>query len=114
MPGIRAVAAFGHTPGHTLYMLETNQISLITGRDEIFRLLIWGDLTHAMAIQMPFPQVAVTFDVDNEKAVAARKKVLEFVAKNNITVAGIHNAYPGIGYLKELPNGGYQYTPVSH
>ena len=48
--GIRAVAAFGHTPGHTLYMVESGSA----------KLLIWGDLTHAMAIQMPYPQVAMT------------------------------------------------------
>ena len=102
--GIKAVAAYGHTPGHTLFMVESG--------DE--KLLIWGDLTHAMAIQMPFPQVAMTFDVDSEKAIVARKKVLEFVAEKNITIAGIHNAFPGMGTLTKEPNGGYLYKEVKH
>jgi len=101
-PGIRAVAAYGHTPGHTLYMVES-------GGD---KLLVWGDLTHAMAIQMPFPQVAMTFDVDPEQAVAARKKVLEHVARNNIIVGGIHTAFPGMGRLTAKPEGGYLHAPV--
>ena len=101
-PGILAVAAFGHTPGHTLYMVES-------GND---RLLIWGDLTHAMAIQMPYPQVAMTYDVNPEMAIAARKKVLEYVAKNNITVAGMHTAFPGMGKLTKAPEDGYLHTPV--
>ena len=101
-PQLRAVAAFGHTPGHTLFLVES-------GTD---KLLIWGDLTHAMAIQMPYPQVAVRFDVDSQKAVETRKKVLEYVAKNNITVAGMHNAYPGIGNLTKT-NGGYEYKAVT-
>ena len=101
-PGIRAVAAFGHTAGHTLFMVES-------GAE---RLLIWGDLTHAMAIQMPFPQVAMTFDSNPEMAIAERKKVLEYVAANNIAIAGIHNAFPGMGTLTANSDGGYTYTPV--
>jgi len=101
-PGIHAVAAFGHTPGHTLYMVES-------GND---KLLIWGDLTHAMAIQMPFPQVATTFNVNPEMAIAARKKVLEYVARNNITVAGVHTAFPGMGKITKAPEGGYVHTGV--
>ena len=101
--GLRTVAAFGHTPGHTLYLVES-------GNE---KLLIWGDLTHAMAIQMPFPQVAVTFDVDKDMAVASRKKVLEYATTNKITVAGMHNAYPGIGNLTKKSNGGYIYTAVT-
>ena len=100
--GIHAVAAFGHTPGHTLYMVET-------GRD---KLLIWGDLTHAMAIQMPYPQVAMTYDVNPDMAIAARKKVLEYVAKNNMIVAGIHTAYPGMGKLTKTSDGGYLHNAL--
>jgi len=101
-PGIQAVAAYGHTPGHTLYMVES--------RDE--KLLIWGDLTHAMAIQMPYPQVAMTYDTNTDMAIAARKKVLEFVAKNNIIVAGMHTAFPGMGKITKASDGGYLHTPL--
>ena len=101
-PGIQAVAAYGHTPGHTLYMVES-------GKD---KLLIWGDLTHAMAIQMPYPQVAMTYDTNTDMAIAARKKVLEYVAKNNILVAGMHTAFPGMGKITKAPDGGYLHTPV--
>ena len=99
--GIRAVAAFGHTPGHTLYMIES-------GNE---KLLIWGDLTHAMAIQMPYPQVAMTYDVNNATAIAARQKVLEYVAANKISVAGMHTAFPGMGKLEKASDGGYKFTP---
>ena len=101
-PGVQAVAAYGHTPGHTLFMVES-------GNE---RMLIWGDLTHAMAIQMPFPQVAMTYDVNTDLAIAVRKKVLEYAAKNNILVAGMHTAFPGIGKLTPTTGGGYLHTPV--
>lgn len=99
--GIRAVASFGHTPGHTLYMVES-------GGE---KLLIWGDLTHAMAIQMPYPQVAMTYDTNTEMAIAARKKVLEYVVANRIAVAGMHTAFPGMGRLTKADGGGYSFAP---
>jgi glyoxylase-like metal-dependent hydrolase (beta-lactamase superfamily II) len=102
--GILGISAYGHTPGHTAY--------LVTFDKE--KLLIWGDLTHAMAIQMPYPQVAVTYDVNPKDAIAYRKKILEYVEKNKIPVAGMHVAFPGIGIITkgELP-GGYAFIPAS-
>ena len=95
LPNIQAIAAFGHTPGHTIFLLKSPN----------FQFLIWGDLTHAMAIQMPHPEIAVTYDVNPEQAVISRKKVLDYVVKNKITVAGMHIAYPSIGNVNEDGNG---------
>ena len=100
--GIRAIAALGHTPGHTMYMVES-------GKE---KLLIWGDLTHAMAIQMPYPNVAMTYDTNCEMAIAARTKILNYVADNNIAIAGMHIAFPGIGKITKAATGGYVFTEV--
>ena len=96
--GVKAMANFGHTPGHTVYFIDN--------------VAIWGDMTHAMAFQMPYPQVAVTYDRDASKAVASRLKMLEFLTANNYTVCGMHIAYPGIGTLKSNHKGGYIFTPL--
>ena len=95
------IAAYGHTPGHTVFMIESK------GQ----KLLIWGDLTHAMAIQMPYPNVAVTYDVNPELAIKSRNEILDYVAKNNIPVAGMHIAYPGIGVVKKQQTG-YQFDSL--
>ncbi len=100
--GIRAIEAYGHTPGHTAYMINVNEAQL----------LIWGDLTHAMAIQMPYPQVAVKYDVDPKLAIASREKILQYVAWNHIPVAGMHIASPAMGTLNLRPEGGYVYLPI--
>jgi glyoxylase-like metal-dependent hydrolase (beta-lactamase superfamily II) len=97
--GFWGVAAYGHTPGHTAYLLES------AGS----RLLIWGDLAHAMSIQMPYPEVAVTYDVDAKAAVNARQRLLEYAAQNKIPVGGMHIAYPSIGNVKASGKGGYEY-----
>ena len=101
--GISAIAAYGHTPGHTVYMIESG------GQ----KLLIWGDLTHAMAIQMPRPGVSVTYDSDPVAAAAARQKILKFVSENGIPIGGMHVAYPGIGDIVKDPDnpGGYKLAP---
>lgn len=101
IPAIKGIAAYGHTPGHTMFELQSN------GQ----KLLIWGDLTHAMAIQMPYPQVAVTYDVNPEDAIRYRTKILKHVSANKVPVAGMHIAYPGMGTVS--PQGeGYLFTPL--
>ncbi|MDR1129825.1 MAG: MBL fold metallo-hydrolase [Prevotellaceae bacterium] len=100
IPGVKGIAAYGHTPGHAGYMFES------AGS----RVFIWGDLTHAMAVQMPHPEVAITYDVNPEQAVAYRKKLLDYVAKNKIPIAGMHIAFPSIGDIKAKDEG-YEFTP---
>jgi glyoxylase-like metal-dependent hydrolase (beta-lactamase superfamily II) len=106
LPGIKAVAAFGHTPGHTLYMVEPGG-----AESGDAKLLSWGDLTHAMSIQMPLPEVTMTYDVDPKMAAASRLAVLKYVADGKIPIGGMHVPYPGIGTVAPAPDGGYRFTP---
>jgi glyoxylase-like metal-dependent hydrolase (beta-lactamase superfamily II) len=102
LPGITPVAAFGHTPGHTMYLLESSGV----------KLLIWGDLVNAAAVQIPYPEVAAVYDLNPQQASSSRKEVLEYVAKNNVFVAGMHIAYPSIGAVREEKAGKYQFLPL--
>ena len=102
VPGLRSVAAYGHTPGHTSFLIES----------ESQKLLFWGDLTHAMAIQMPFPQVAVSYDTDPQKAIEYRQKLLKYLAPTNIRVAGAHIQSPAIGLIKQDGSTGYIFSPL--
>ena len=100
--GIRSIAAYGHTPGHTCYLLDSDGSNLF----------IWGDLTHAMAIQMPYPEVAVTYDVDAAKAVESRQQLLKYLSDNKIQVAGMHIQFPAIGNVKKNKSNGYNFTLI--
>ena len=102
IPGVRSIAAYGHTPGHTGYMLES----------EGSKLFIWGDLTHAMAIQMPYPEVAVTYDLNPKQAVESRQQLLKYLAENKIRIAGMHIQFPGIGDIKKNRSNGYDFTLI--
>jgi len=95
---ILPIEAYGHTPGHTAFLIHSN------GKN----LMIWGDLAHAMAVQMPRPEIAVTYDVNPEEAIKSRMEILEFVTKNSISIAGMHIPYPGIGNV-EKDGKGYKF-----
>jgi glyoxylase-like metal-dependent hydrolase (beta-lactamase superfamily II) len=98
-PGISAIAAFGHTPGHTMYLLESEGKAL----------LIWGDLMHIQDIQFPVPSLSVSYDTDPKAAAAVRAQVLDYVAKNGIAVGGMHLSYPAVGTVT-ASGGGYRLT----
>jgi glyoxylase-like metal-dependent hydrolase (beta-lactamase superfamily II) len=103
LPGIVAIAAFGHTPGHTMFLLES----------EGQKLLIWGDLMHAQDVQFPRPDISVTYDTDPVAAAAIRREVLEYAAANHIPIAGMHLCSPAIGGVR--PSGsGYRFIPADN
>ena len=78
--GIHMIEAYGHTPGHVMFLIRD-------GKDQ---LLIWGDLVHASAIQFPHPEISVKYDVDPQAARETRQRVMKFVKENSITIAGMH------------------------
>jgi glyoxylase-like metal-dependent hydrolase (beta-lactamase superfamily II) len=101
LPGIFPVAAFGHTPGHTAFLLESGGS----------RLLVWGDLMHAQSIQFPLPDISVTYDTDPNAAAAVRKEILDYAAKNKIPIAGMHLVYPAVGTVS-AEGTGYRFSPA--
>lgn len=102
-PGIRAVAAPGHTPGHTVYAIESK------GQ----KLLLWGDLMHVAAVQFPEPQVTIAFDTDSPAAAAQRAKAYADAVQGRYLVAGAHLPFPGIGHLR-ADGKGYAWVPVDY
>jgi len=104
VPRITPIAAFGHTPGHTLYLVSSGKESL----------LITGDLINVMEIQIPVPEIATVYDTDPKAASETRKKVFEYVTKNKIPIAGMHLLYPSIGTLEEPNKGEYKFNPAKH
>lgn len=88
-PGITAVAAHGHTPGHTGYLIESNND----------RLLIWGDTVHIPEVQVPRPEVSMVVDSDPVAASAARRRMFDMAASERVLVTGMHLHFPGFGHV---------------
>lgn len=93
--GVKALEAPGHTPGHTIYLVEDGKT----------KLLIIGDLIHFQNIQLPYPDTAVAYDKDPRMAVASRKIWFDYAAKPGHVVAGMHLAFPGVGVLAKQGSG---------
>lgn len=89
LPGLSATSLAGHTPGHTGWLVQS-------GNDG---LLIWGDVVHLAAVQVPHPEAALVFDVDPEAARATRLRTFDRVAADRLRVAGAHLDYPGFGHI---------------
>ena len=103
VPGIRAMAAPGHTAGHTVYVVESNGQTLE----------LWGDLMHVAALQFPDPNVIIRFDTDSASALAQRRRVFAEAAAHVYWVGGAHLSFPGIGHLRAVGSG-YSYVPVNY
>ena len=102
VPGIRSMPAFGHTAGHTTFMIESD------GQ----KMLYWADTTSIAQLFVRNPDWAVMFDADAEAARKVRRQLMEMAVKDDLLVAGYHLTLPGIGRLK--PRGtGYEFVPVS-
>ena len=102
MPGVKAIATHGHTPGHTSFVFESN------GQ----KLFVMGDLVHNAAVQFPDPKVAIEFDIDSKAAVATRRKVFGMLAKDKLLVAGAHLPFPGLGRVRADGKGAYAWVPI--
>lgn len=103
VPGIRTVSTYGHTPGHTVYMVESG------GQ----RLAVWGDLMHVAAVQFPDPSVTINFDHDSKAAMPQRQKAFADAARQGYWVAVAHVSFPGIGHLRKEGKG-FAWVPVNY
>jgi glyoxylase-like metal-dependent hydrolase (beta-lactamase superfamily II) len=103
VPGIHSMAAAGHTPGHTVYVVES--------KGE--KLMLWGDLMHVAAVQFPDPSVSIGFDYDSAAAKASRAKVFADAAASGAMVGGAHLPFPALGHLRKSGDG-YEFVPVNY
>lgn len=102
-PGISAIASHGHTPGHSIYQIES--------KGE--KLMLWGDLMHVAAVQFEQPGVTITFDSDSKAAAKQRQKAYAEAASQTYLVGAAHLSFPGLGYLRKQGNG-YVWMPLNY
>jgi len=101
--GITGMAAFGHTPGHMTYMIESEGQQLVLGAD-FANHYVWS-LAH--------PDWEVRFDMDKEAAAATRRSILGMLAADRIPFIGYHMPFPALGFV-ETRGEGFHYVPASY
>lgn len=90
-PGIRSVPAYGHTPGHSAYLIESQ------GQ----RLMLWGDTVHVAEIQFSEPTVSIEYDVDHDAAVISRQRLFADAARDGYLLGSAHISFPGLGHIRK-------------
>lgn len=103
VPGLTAEAAFGHSPGHMMYRLES----------EGAQFLVWGDIANHYVYSLQYPDSGVGFDDDREVAITTRKRVLDMVATDGLLVSGYHMPFPSVGFVDKM-GGSYRWVPASY
>lgn len=91
VPGIRAIAASGHTPGHMAFHIESE------GR----RLLLWADTANHYVLSVQRPDWHVRFDMDKQAAAATRRRLFDMAAAERIPVTGYHMPFPNLGFIEK-------------
>lgn len=87
--GVTGLNAFGHTPGHMVYRLESDGAGLA----------IFADLANHPVWSLARPDWEVRFDADKEAAAASRRNILGMIAADRIPAIGYHMPFPAIGYV---------------
>ncbi|MBW8269956.1 MBL fold metallo-hydrolase [Caldovatus aquaticus] len=100
-PGIRAVAAHGHTPGHTCYLVAD-------GNDQM---MFVADTTNRPEPLARRPDFHPVFDFDPVMAEQTRRRIYDQVATDRVRVAGFHFPFPATGHLAKEGNG-YRFVPA--
>ncbi|OPF62737.1 MBL fold metallo-hydrolase [Hydrogenophaga sp. H7] len=101
-PGIKAEAAFGHTPG----------MSMVSVQSEGQKFMYVADLTNVPSLFARSPDWAVQFDMDAELARQTRRRVFDMLVKDKVTAGGYHFPFPALGTI-ETAGSGYQFKPVA-
>jgi glyoxylase-like metal-dependent hydrolase (beta-lactamase superfamily II) len=101
--GITAVDASGHSPGLLTFHIES----------EGKRLMITADLVTQYVMAVQRPEWHFEMDDDKDKAVAARKRLLDMLATDRLFVASFHMPFPGLGWIERTAEG-YRWAPVGY
>jgi glyoxylase-like metal-dependent hydrolase (beta-lactamase superfamily II) len=101
-PGIRSAAAFGHTPGMSVFTVSSEGQSF----------MYVADVTNVPSLFARSPDWAVTFDMDPEMARQTRRRIFDQLVKDKTAMGGFHFPFPAIGTLEAAGNG-YQFKPMA-
>lgn len=102
-PGVTSLAAFGHTPGHLAFHIESE------GR----RVLVWGDCAHHEVASLAHPEWSAFFDMDKEQGKATRKRIYDMTAAERLPVLGYHTSFPSLGFVARA-GAGFRWIPETY
>ncbi len=100
IPGITAVPAPGHTPGHMAILISSENEQLLTIGDAA------GHPIHCI-----HPEWSIASDTIPDLAITTRRRLFDRAAKDNALLHGYHFPFPGIGRIIEKGDH-WQWEPI--
>jgi glyoxylase-like metal-dependent hydrolase (beta-lactamase superfamily II) len=101
VPGITAIAAFGHSPGQMALRISSAEQRLLFVADAIVH-----------PLHLEYPETIGMTDHRPNEMVETRIRLLEMAVREKSPVSTSHFAFPGLGYV--LPKGGaWRWQPMS-
>ena len=101
VPGVRALAAPGHTPGHTVFQVTD-------GAEQLF---VMADTSSRPELFLRYPGWFSGFDIDGPMASESRRKLFERVAAERARITAYHFPFPANGYVARWGEG-FRFVPA--
>jgi glyoxylase-like metal-dependent hydrolase (beta-lactamase superfamily II) len=100
-PGVTSVAAHGHSPGHTTFVIASGNA----------RMMFVADVTSHPALFVRNPDWSAVFDQDPDMARATRRRILDMAAADKLQLAFYHAPFPATGHIAKAGSG-FEFVPV--
>jgi glyoxylase-like metal-dependent hydrolase (beta-lactamase superfamily II) len=99
--GLEVVDAPGHTPGHIALLVSSGKEALLNAADTV----------HHHKLMFAHPEWTSAFDVDPKLGAETRSRILDRAAADGLRVLGYHLPFPGIGHVRTVKGGGFEWVP---
>ena len=100
VPGIVSLPAYGHTPGHTAFTIQSGTQSM----------LVMSDTVRNPELFARHPDWQPIFDMDGALAVTTRRRMLDRAAAERMLVGAYHFPFPACGHMIKTATG-YELVP---
>ena len=100
LPGIKAIAAEGHTPGHMALSISSEGEQFLCIADTVLH-----------PIHLEHPEWCAVVDFDPDQVVVTRRRILNRAAAEKALVLAYHFPFPGLGHVVEKEEA-WQWQPI--
>ncbi len=100
-PGISAMAAFGHSPGHMVFRLESDGKAM----------MLTADTANHYVLSLQRPDWEVRFDMDKAAGCRLAPQGLRHDCERKTALHRLPHAIPGRRFRREVHDQGYRFVP---
>ncbi len=100
VPGISAISASGHTPGHMVLSISSGGDHLLCASDTVLS-----------PIHLEKPDWLSVFDFDPEQAAVTKRKIFDLAVEEKSMVFAFHFPFPSLGHVIKKGSG-WQWQPI--